>query len=227
MMVVNKELKEVKVVYGRSIRHAAIRAGGGEIIQHLRQGMDPYPLQGWRWIEVDGQSLLEGPLGQRCETTAEALDVELASQRGAGGKELSAQLTMIQKFLNQCCSETVEHTDDSGAAAGRDDEEDTHLRQAVTTSALEDWLWRGDHPIVKDMHWYVYSMWVYRVEKMPLKLKDNGEPMMPAPRFIDIEFSPDYKLHHTHRQRLASEFRVPLYEGFTINYYLLLSTTIT
>ena len=31
-------------VYGRSIRHAAIRAGGGEIIQHLRQGMDPYPL---------------------------------------------------------------------------------------------------------------------------------------------------------------------------------------
>ena len=184
-------------VYGRSIRHAAIRAGGGEIIQHLRQGMDPYPLQGWRWIEVDGQSLLEGPLGQRCETTAEAFDAELASQGGAGGKELSAQLTMIQKFLNQCCSETKEVTG-GGAAAERDDEEDTHVRQAVTTSALEDWLWRGDHPIVKDMHWYVYSMWVYRVEKMPLKLKDNGEPMEPEPRFIDIEFSPDYKLHHTH-----------------------------
>ena len=66
------------------------------------------------------------------------------------------------------------------------------------------------------MHWYVYSMWVYRVEKLPPKLKDNGEPMEPGPRFTDIEFSPDYKLHHTHRQRLASEFRVPLYEGFTM-----------
>ena len=31
-------------LYGSSIRHAAIRAGGGEIIQHFRQGMDPYPL---------------------------------------------------------------------------------------------------------------------------------------------------------------------------------------
>ena len=45
-------------LYGSSIRHAAIKAGGGEIIQHLRQGMDPYPLQGWRWVDVDGQSLL-------------------------------------------------------------------------------------------------------------------------------------------------------------------------
>ena len=99
----------------------------------------------------------------------EAFDVELASQSGAGGKELSAQLTMIQKFLNQCCSEIkhTEHTGDSDDAAEGDDREDTHLRQAVTTSALEDWLRRGDHPIVKDMHWYVYSMWVYRVEVAP------------------------------------------------------------
>ena len=59
-------------------------------------------------------------------------------------------------------------------------------------------------------------MWVFRVEKMPLKLKDDGEPMVPGPRFIDIDFSPDYKLHHGHRQRIATEFRVPLYEGFTM-----------
>ena len=113
-------------MYGRSIRHAAIRAGGGEIIQHLRQGMDPYPLEGWRWIEVDGQSLLEGPLGQRCETTVEAFQL-IANQSGEGGKELSAQLTMIQKFLNQCCSETAELTG-CGAAAKRDDKEHTYDR---------------------------------------------------------------------------------------------------
>ena len=72
--------------YGNSVRHAAIKAGGGEIIQHLRQGMDPYPLQGWRWINVDGQSLLEGPNGQRCETTAEAFDDELANLKAGGDK---------------------------------------------------------------------------------------------------------------------------------------------
>ena len=59
-------------------------------------------------------------------------------------------------------------------------------------------------------------MWVFCVEKMPLKLKDDGEPLVPGPRFIDIEFSPDYKLHRTHKQRIATEFRVPLYEGFTM-----------
>ena len=51
---------------------------------------------------------------------------------------------------------------------------------------------------------------------MPLKLKDDGEPLLPGPRFIDIEFTPDYKLHRTHKQRIATEFRVPLFEGFTM-----------
>ena len=203
-------------LYGSSIRHAAIKAGGGEIIQHLRQGMDPYPLQGWRWVDVDGQQLLEGPLGQRCETTAEAFDHELAKQGAGGDKELRGQLTMIQKFLNQCCSESLELKDTSGAAPEGGDAGDAHVRQIATTSPLEDWLWRGSHPIVKEMHWYLYSMWVFRVEKMPLKLKDDGEPVVPGPRFIDIEFSPDYKLHRTHKQRIATEFRVPLYEGFTM-----------
>ena len=59
-------------------------------------------------------------------------------------------------------------------------------------------------------------MWVFRVENLPLKLDKHGEPLKPSPRFIDIEFSPDYKLHRTHKQRIASEFRVPLYEGFTM-----------
>ena len=114
-------------VYGESIRHAAIKAGGGEIIQHLRQNMDPYPLQGWRWIDVDGQSLLEGPHGQRCESTAEAFDNELASQSAGGDKELRGQLTMIQKFLNQCCSESIEHKDVSGTAPVGDDVDDNHV----------------------------------------------------------------------------------------------------
>ena len=105
--------------------------------------MDPYPLQGWRWIDVDGQSLLQGPLGQRCETTAEAFDDELANQSARGDKEVRGQLTMILKFLYQCCSESIKHKDVRGAAPDGDDVDDNHVRQVATTSPLEDWLWRG------------------------------------------------------------------------------------
>ena len=40
-------------------------------------------------------------------------------------------------------------------------------RVVVTTSTLEDWLWRGEDPIVGDMSWQVYAMWIYRVERPP------------------------------------------------------------
>ena len=94
--------------YGRSVRHAAVKAGGGEIIQHFRQGMDPYPLQGWRYVDIDGQRLLENSLGQKCATTAEAYDTEYAQiASGESDKDTRAQLTILQKFLNQCCPETL------------------------------------------------------------------------------------------------------------------------
>ena len=183
-------------MYGSSIRHAAIKAGGGEIIQHFRQGYDPHPLPGWRWVEEDG--VYENSSGRRCATTHEIYESFFATT-----DDCREQLTFLQKFLNDCCAEKLPLAEDD-------------CRQIVTTSPLDDWLWRGDNPIVKDMSWYVYSMWVYRVETLPLKLDKNSEPLMPSPRFIDIDFSPDYKLHRTHKQRIATEFRVPLYEGFTM-----------
>ena len=188
-------------IYGSSIRHHAIKAGGGEIIQHFRQGMDPYPCMGWREVEVDGITVYENSTGRRCASTTEIYEYEMAN------KNSSEQLTFVQKFLNECCAEKFKLGDDG---------ETEQARQIVTTSPLEDWLWRGDDPIVKDMTWYVYSMWVYRVETLPRKLDKHGEPVDPAPRFIDISFSSDYKLYRTHKQRIATEFRVPLYEGFTM-----------
>ena len=194
--------------HGSSIRHAALQAGGGEIIQHFRQGMDPVPLHGWRWVDVDGMRLLENSLGQRCATTAEACDYVFAAMKICDGdRDARDQLTFLQKFLNQCCSESTVH--DEGSEADP-------TRQILTTSPLEDWLWRGDDPIVKDMSWYVYSMWVFRVETLRLKLDKDGLPQKPPPRYIDIDFSPDYKLHRTHKQRIATEFRVPMFEGFTM-----------
>ena len=64
------------------------------------------------------------------------------------------------------------------------------------------------------MSWQVYAMWVYRIEKPPRSSKDQQRRV--RHRFIDLEFSADYKLHVTHAQRLATEFRVPLFEGFTM-----------
>ena len=76
--------------------------------------------------------------------------------------------------MNQCCSETIELDAVSESMHKGDDEDDGRIRQLATTSPLDAWLWRGEHPIVKDMPWYVYSMWVFRVEKMPLKLEGEA-----------------------------------------------------
>ena len=78
-------------------------------------------------------------------------------------------------------------------------------RFVVTTSTLEDWLFRGDHPTLKAMSFQVYAMWVYRIEKPRSAVRTTKRP-----RFIELEFAPHYALAGTHLQRIATEFRVPL-----------------
>ena len=69
---------------------------------------------------------------------------------------------------------------------------------SVTTSSLEDYLFRGDHPILKDMSWPTYGMWVYRVELPP----GAGTSVRAAfPRFMDLYFDSAYKLY---KSRTAS-----------------------
>ena len=59
----------------------------------------------------------------------------------------------------------------------------------------------------------VYAMWVYRVEKpAPSTKPDQALP----PRYVQVPFSDDYKCYHSHEQRIATELRVPLFEGFTM-----------
>ena len=193
--------------WGDTVRQGAKEAGGGELIHHIRQGLPPCPLVGWRRRRVEGDlELLEGPNGETCATTAEAMSTMLAAQaqRSDAAGNSNAALRWIHEFLTKeygCIkTERLETTDGAPASLEADDA----TRVVVTTSSLEDWLWRGDDPIVKDMSWYVYSMWVYRVE-LPPTARDA------KPRHVTIEFSPDYKLHHTHAQRLATEFRVPLF----------------
>ena len=83
------------------------------------------------------------------------------------------------------------------------------VRAVATTSTVDDWLSRGSHPIVANLSLHVYAMWVYRVEKA------GGAAHAPKrARHVDIEFAPHYALHSTHFQRLATEHRVPQFDGF-------------
>lgn len=84
---------------------------------------------------------------------------------------------------------------------------------SVTTSSLEDYLFRGDHPVLKDMSWSTYGMWVYRVELPP---RAETSVRAAVPRFQDMYFSLAYKLCNTHCQRISTEPRVPMFEGFTM-----------
>ena len=42
--------------------------------------------------------------------------------------------------------------------ADADQDAEDIARIVVTTSTLEDWLWRGDDPVLQPMSWQVYSM---------------------------------------------------------------------
>ena len=47
--------------YGQSILHSAKKAGGGELLQHLRPDRPPYMMVGWKKIVENGLEFFEGP----------------------------------------------------------------------------------------------------------------------------------------------------------------------
>ena len=170
--------------FGRAVRHGALKDGGGEILQYNRTGMDPFPLVGWRKVaaEEEGPATYEGPNGEVYEDLEQVFEYVTASHKlDAGVDGTKIHLSILQQFLNECCSESEVHAD-------------ADRRYVITTSTLEDWLYRGEHPILASMSLQVYCMWVYRVEKP--RPKNTS-------RFIDMEFAPHYALHGTHFQRLS------------------------
>ena len=187
--------------HGRAVRHSALKDGGGEILQFNRTGMDPYPLVGWKKIIPDDGTriIYEGPHGEVYEDLDQVYEYEIGAKHADGSADSTkVHLSILQKFLNDCCTEKSERAEDG-------------MRVVVTTSTVEDWLYRGEHPILKPMSLQVYCMWVYRIEKPH---RNPGQQQ--RARFIDLEFSQQYSLHGTHLQRLATEFRVPLFEGYTM-----------
>ena len=79
-------------VWGEPVRRAAKKDGDGEMLQHLRPGLPPYPLLGWRRRTLeDGSELLDGPHGETCLTTAEAMSCVLSSMAQDPGSRKSLE----------------------------------------------------------------------------------------------------------------------------------------
>ena len=75
----------------------------------------------------------------------------------------------------------------------------------VTTNQIDDYINRGDHPLLSPLSLYVYSMWVSRVEKHHSNDKQ-----------VTIPFSTSYKLAVGYVQLVMVMERVPKIDGFTM-----------
>ena len=79
----------------------------------------------------------------------------------------------------------------------------------TTASYFDDWLHRGTDNLLSSLPWYVYSMWVYRAERMTLQDPRAG-------LYLDVDFAPHYKLAGAYVQRISLPLRVPQPEGMTL-----------
>lgn len=139
-----------------------------------RDGLDPVTLVGWKKVaRVDqetGESVYVyvGPHGQNCADLDEAFAVYDSSvdlDRGGPGKKAQQKLTFIEELLKiHQVTETVARDDtESGEATNlralQATGEDVAVLEgssllkssrplAVTTSSLEDYLFRGSHPLL-------------------------------------------------------------------------------
>ena len=76
----------------------------------------------------------------------------------------------------------------------------------VTANQLDDYIHRGDHPVMLHMSLYVYSCWVFRI----LKDEKTDESQLRFP------FRPEYKLASGFVQQIAVTERIPKLDGFTM-----------
>ena len=221
--------------YGDSVLHCvdAQSAHNDPVIFH-RTGVDDVVLAGWRKVaRIDDETgetsyVYIGPGGQACTNLADAF-LEFEAQ--AAQKRNSRQRLSIAEELLKMHSVT-ENVDRSGDGEGAA----TNLRAlqatgedvavtagvstvtqpqylSVTTSSLEDYLYRGDSELLAGMSWATYGTWVYRIE-LPARPEKSVRGVLA--RYVDVYFDPAYKLYNSHAQRICSEPRVPMFEGFTM-----------
>ena len=141
----------------------------------LPDGTTP-DLPGWKVESRSGKTIYVSPDGQDYDSVAfieEARRLQATHGRTANRSALAA--------LNQLRCELHEggQEDDSerGSADTHEGPPHAHAAKAkyAVYSQLQDWLCRGTHPLLRHMSLYVYSMWVYRVERNRFR-KDEIQP---------------------------------------------------
>ena len=141
------------------------------------RGRAPYAMVGWRKVEEGGQTWFVNGEGRRFDTLAAAFDEEAGNKKMKEPQAQPQQLAFARDLLSRFGDETTT-LDPEGGGKGPDGDDIEGAgktdRRTATTNTLSDYLWRGDHPIVKDMPWYVYAMWVYKVAKPDPRRKQDG-----------------------------------------------------
>ncbi|CAK0911448.1 unnamed protein product, partial [Prorocentrum cordatum] len=166
-------------------------------------------MPGWREVQREGEPVCVSPDGEEFDTIEYAHQAfQIASASGSSLRDVTKALNKLREGEAEEAPEAPGPTVE-GLAQGK-------FRGAVL-SQHDDWMHRGDHPIVRDMSLYVYSIWVYRVE-LPLHALPAGEldPEGSGGRtlHVDIAFDSSYSAARNWTQRLAVEPRIPKAEGF-------------
>ena len=126
--------------------------------------------------------------GNRYENKEAAMRAALFQKRAANELEPSEWLHVFDHYKFQ----GAEKESIGGDAA-----------TVVTSSQYDDWLFRGTNPVLCRLSLYMYSMWVYRVEK----------PETPSADDFLFPFDEAYHLKSAYVQRIAAEPRVPRIDG--------------
>ena len=146
----------------------------------------------WLVLEEPSDSLDEGP------------KTICLSPRGTRFESYDAALRFI-------ATANTRVTFDPSKTALDGDVDQLHQKDMTLTTAsyFDDWLHRGTGNILSDLPWYVYSIWVYRAERISPQNNRHGS-------YLDIDFAPEYKIAGSYVQRLSLNLRVPQPEGMTL-----------
>ena len=162
-----------------------------ETTAHADHGRYSFLPKEWTRCRDRGEGAVAGPDGTVYASVALAQEAFLASQSMQKYVE-KEDLSRMVNFLH-----STDEMQDTLEVDGC----------IVTTNQLDDYLNRGDHPLLAPMTLYVYSMWVHRVE---------AHSTEQVPNRVVLKFDPSYKLAVGYRQQLAVLERVPKIDGYTM-----------
>ena len=172
-------------------------------------------LEGWRTEVRQGENgdytVYISPEGETFDSLEYAHDAIQEASCNSMGKNhaIQAMRRLLVEFKEGSSLEPIEAAVGSVTEAAARGENAT----GFALSQLDDYLHRGNHPLVKDMSLYIYSMWVYRAEKTPFA-QDASSNKARKLRHIEIAFHESYAAARTWIQRISKEPRVPKPEGY-------------